>query len=151
MTEMLVLVHDTRDRMLLEEAITHSRLAPQATFVRTDDDLLRVLDAHAPKYPRLLLLSGTPPGVDLPHVIRTLRHVTRPACVPIVVLTARTDPTRARRCYDAGANAYTITPIDLTAYIQTVHATLQYWLHLVCVPNSPARSDMTTPRPERGT
>jgi two-component system, response regulator len=78
--------------------------------------------------PRLILLELKLPRVDGPEVLRAIRSSHRTSTVPIVVLTASTEPRVLAQCYQLGANSCVQKPIEFQPFCTTLQAMARYWL-----------------------
>jgi diguanylate cyclase (GGDEF)-like protein len=92
-------------------AAVSAALAPQGLEVETVDDPLRFWEALEASTPDMVVMD-----VDMPHVngielCRVMRNDGRWTSVPIVFLTARTDPETVQRIFAAGADDYVAKPI----------------------------------------
>ena len=86
-------------------------LSGEGLEVETVDDPLRFWEALESSAPDMVILD-----VDMPHVngielCRVMRNDRRWTAVPIVFLTARTDPETVQRIFAAGADDYVAKPI----------------------------------------
>jgi two-component system, response regulator len=78
--------------------------------------------------PRLILLELKLPRVEGPEVLRSVRSSHRTSTVPIVVLTASTEPRVLAQCYQLGANSCVQKPIEFQPFCDTLQAMGRYWL-----------------------
>ena len=109
-------------RVLLEQA------GHRVTLAQDGEAALRILDAEGP--PDLLLLDWMLPGVsglEICHVARQRWDALR---LPILMVTARTDPESVYAAFDAGASDYVAKPFrgaELRARIAAHLRTRRLW------------------------
>lgn len=106
-------------------ALLHTILGNDGLDIHTVNDPLRVWSALEEIQPDLLVLD-----VDMPHVTgielaRAVRSDARWSNVPIVFLTARTDPDTVRRAYAAGADDHVGKPIVVEELVTRVRNRLE--------------------------
>jgi len=90
------------------EAVSTGAKGIQAAIARTPDAIL--LDLH---------MAG---GVDGFEVCRRLRETEATRAVPIIVITALTDPESKQRATEAGATAYYTKPFSPTALLKELES-----------------------------
>ncbi len=74
--------------------------------------------------PDALLLDLMLPDLDGFEVCRQLRDVDELAHVPVLIISARTDPLSKQRAEDAGADAYFTKPVAMPQLISELEALL---------------------------
>lgn len=84
--------------------------------------------------PGLILLDLNMPGTDGRELLRILKRDEKLRRIPVVVLTTSSNPTDVDECYQAGANSYSIKPVDYHAFKQTMILLLDYWFGISILP-----------------
>ncbi len=84
--------------------------------------------------PALMLLDLNLPGIDGRDLLQRFRHDDRLRIVPVVILSTSANPRDIRFCYDAGANAYMVKPVDLDRLERMLRALVDFWLHAAVLP-----------------
>jgi diguanylate cyclase (GGDEF)-like protein len=119
-------------------------LEPHGIRVVTLDDPLRFWNELDRLRPDVILLDVDMPGVTGIELCRVLRNETRWATVPVLVLTARSDPASIERIFAAGADDHLAKPVigrELLTRVrnrverQTLHRALAETDGLTGVPN----------------
>ena len=117
-----------RPRILLVEddptirQMTHLALERDGFAVATAHDSTSGLDAFRSQPPDLVLLDVMLPGVDGVSMCRTIREH---SVVPIVMLTARTDPIDVVLGLEAGADDYVTKPFEPSILAARLRAVLR--------------------------
>jgi two-component system response regulator len=83
---------------------------------------------QAAPLPRLILLELKLPRLDGSEVLRAVRSSHRIGTIPIVVLTASTEPRVLAQCYQLGANSCVQKPIEFQPFCDTLQVMGRYWL-----------------------
>ncbi|MBV9252540.1 MAG: response regulator [Acetobacteraceae bacterium] len=86
--------------------------------------------------PALIVLDLHRPETDCRELVRRFRQSKRLRPVPIIVLSASSDPGDARSCYEAGANAYLVKPAGIGRFERMLKALTEFWLQFALLPAS---------------
>ena len=89
------------------------------------EDGLKALDVVAEEHLDLLILDVMMPNMDGITVCETLRADIETADLPIILLSARTNPEAVRLGMQAGANRYLSKPISREELVRQVRDVLQ--------------------------
>lgn len=103
----IVAVDDDPDLLALIDAL----LAPTAARVVKCDDPLRAMNFLVEHSPDLVMLDVDMPGLNGIELCRILRNDPRWAALPIIFLTARTEPANVLRMFEAGADDFIAKPV----------------------------------------
>lgn len=87
--------------------------------------------------PILALLDLNTPQGDGRYALKALRKDERFRTMPIVILSTSANPKDLDYCYEEGANAYHVKPVDYPSHIQTLVQIFDYWLRGVILPATP--------------
>lgn len=87
--------------------------------------------------PALILLDLKMPGIGGIEALRAIKTDARTRCIPVVVFTSSGERRDVALCYENGANAYVVKPVDFTCYVETLQAIGYFWTGLN---TPPARS-----------
>ena len=88
--------------------------------------------------PALLLIDSDPPGAAGAGAVRAVKDDPRLRHIPLVALTARSDPAAIRAAYDAGANTVLPKPVTFLALVKLMKVFTAYWLEAAELPAEPA-------------
>jgi CheY-like chemotaxis protein len=138
----LVLEDDDDDFDTLENAYRKAGRTSRLQRARNGEgclDLLRRRDAER-IHPSLLLLDLNTPGMDGRQVLAAIRADPGLRQMPVVVLSASTNPRDVAYCYAQGANAYHIKPVRYAEHLKLLEDIFSYWLTVVMLPQ---RSEAT--------
>jgi len=86
------------------------------------DSFAAALEAIGRRKPHLILLDRMLPDMDGLDVCRRLKSTPESADIPIVFLSARSDPADVKAGIDAGAAAYLTKPFDPVSLAQRIKA-----------------------------
>ncbi|MBK8900888.1 MAG: response regulator [Anaerolineaceae bacterium] len=89
------------------------------------EDGLKALDVVAEHSPDLLILDVMMPNMDGITVCETLRAEAETADLPVILLSARSNPEAVRLGMQAGANRYLSKPISREELVRQVRDVLQ--------------------------
>lgn len=77
---------------------------------------------------KLILLDLKLPRLDGYEVLKRIKSDPRTARIPVVMLTASSEPRDVMRNYDMGANSYVIKPVDFEQFTDLIRDIGKYWL-----------------------
>jgi len=77
--------------------------------------------------PDLVLLDLNLPGKSGYDILTELRQDTELRFVPVVVFTTTSEEQVISRCYELGANAYIVKPLELEQFLSLVKITVAFW------------------------
>ncbi|GGS21916.1 response regulator [Deinococcus knuensis] len=98
------------------------------------DDALDRLSDRARPWPKLVLLDLNMPGTDGREVLAFIRSTPFLRPLPVVILSTSASERDVNTCYDLGANAYLLKPVNFTQYTEQLRVTLDFWLGLAQLP-----------------
>jgi len=132
-TSILVADDDDNDLRMIEMALSGDGRPPGVRFVHDGGEALDYLYARG-RYsqgqgesPALILLDLHMPRVDGWEVLRQVKSDDRLKSIPIVIFSSSARETDVRHCYDLGANAYVVKPIDFPRFQEVVSAIKTFW------------------------
>ena len=124
---------DPRDQELTVMALSEYRLANEIEVVNDGVEALDYLlrrgkfaDVPAGN-PALLLLDLKMPKVDGLEVLREIRQVPELRLLPVVMLTSSNQEADIAECYNLGASAYVVKPVDFHDFVEAVRKTGMFW------------------------
>jgi CheY-like chemotaxis protein len=94
--------------------------------------------ARGPR-PHLILLDLNLAGLDGREVLERLKADTGLRSIPVIVLSTSDNPKDVQSCYQLGASAYLLKPVDLTRFERMVRLFKEFWLEFVILPPQPLR------------
>ncbi len=80
-------------------------------------------------FPKLIVLDLKMPRVDGFQFLQHIKCHSLLRIIPIVVLTSSCHEQDIHRCYQLGANAYLVKPVDFSTYAELVKNTCAFWLY----------------------
>jgi len=105
--------------------------------VTTGDECIGVLRDRAPAAdPALVLLDLNTPQGDGREALRYIKRHDRLHSLAVVVLTTSANPRDLGFCYDCGANAYHIKPVQHDEHLRVLGEIFRYWLGAVALPRN---------------
>lgn len=132
-TTILVADDDENDLRLIEMALQEGDQPALVRYVRDGVEALDYLHARGrfspgwAESPALILLDLHMPRVDGWEVLRQVKADERLKCIPIVIFSSSAREVDVRHCYDLGANAYVVKPIDYARFRETIGAIKAFW------------------------
>ena len=101
--------------------------------------------AHAARKdgpPALILLDLKMPKVDGLEVLKAIKNDPAMHTIPVVMLTSSREESDLARCYECGANAYVVKPVNYDDFMRTVRDIGLFWgLTNEPAPSPPNSSD----------
>lgn len=129
----LVADDDENDLRMIEMALNDGGQPPLVRFVRDGAEALDYLHGRGRfaqgrgGMPALLLLDLNMPRVDGWEVLRQVKGDERLKWLPVVIFSSSARESDVRHCYDLGANAYVVKPIDYPRFQETIGAIKAFW------------------------
>lgn len=93
--------------------------------VETSNSAAETLERAAQMNPDLAIIDVMMPGLSGYDVVRNLRADPRTAGIPIIILTARSQPMDKHMALEAGANAFLSKPVTSQVLVERVEAVLR--------------------------
>jgi CheY-like chemotaxis protein len=84
--------------------------------------------------PSMILLDLNMPGMDGRETLRIIKSNTTFHNIPVVVFSTSSNPRDIKKCYEYGANAYHVKPIQYPEHISILEAIFRYWVEDVWNP-----------------
>ncbi|MGC3991235.1 MAG: response regulator [Chthoniobacteraceae bacterium] len=92
--------------------------------------------------PTVVLLDLKMPKVDGLEVLRTMKSEPAFKMIPVVMLTSSREEQDLLKCYDLGANAYVVKPVDFAEFVNAVKQLGVFWALINEIPPPPQRSPL---------
>jgi CheY-like chemotaxis protein len=129
----ILLVDDDPDcRMLIRDAITESKVTnliyEAGNGVEALDFLLRRGEWKNAPRPGLIFLDIEMPAMNGMELLRQIKSNPSLRDIPVVMMTGLCDETQMRLAAEAGANSYTLKPVQAEQFVRTVLTSTNYWL-----------------------
>jgi CheY-like chemotaxis protein len=122
-----------KDIELTLEALEEFNLANHVTVVKDGVETLEYLRSEG-KYahraqgnPAVVLLDIKMPRMDGIEVLRAIRDDPALKMLPVVMLTSSREEPDLKKCYELGANAYVVKPVDFKEFIEAVKQVGVFW------------------------
>jgi CheY-like chemotaxis protein len=80
--------------------------------------------------PTVMLLDLKMPRMDGLQVLERVRAAAHLRTIPIVMLSSSGEESDKRRCYELGANAYVVKPVDFDEFKSTVRRIGRFWAEI---------------------
>ncbi len=121
------------DVELTLQALGEHNLANRVVAVRDGVEVLDYLRCEG-KFklrkkgnPAVILLDIKMPRLDGIEVLRTIRSNPAFKMLPIVILSSSREEFDLKRCYELGANAYVVKPVDFKDFFEAVKQLGIFW------------------------
>lgn len=127
---------DPYDIELTLTALAEYNLANDVVIARDGQEALDYLyrrgnfASRAPGHPVVVLLDIKMPKVGGIEVIRILKSDERMRSVPLVVLTSSRESRDLEECYELGANAFVVKPLQFADFVHAVKQVGAFWVLL---------------------
>jgi CheY-like chemotaxis protein len=89
--------------------------------------------ARSDQFPGLIILDLNMPGMNGLQLLKLLRQP-KPELqpyfenLPVVIMSAETAEDKITQCYQHGANAYIVKPMEFNEVKNTMHSIFRFWL-----------------------
>lgn len=93
--------------------------------------LLRGNSGGSALRPDFILLDLSTPGIDGREVLSNIKTDPNLKTIPVVVLTASSNPRDLAACYETGSNAYHVKPVLFPDHVRLLEQIFNYWLQAV--------------------
>ena len=140
----LLLVEDNaRDLELTLAALEEFHLANAVAVARDGAEALDYLyhrgrfAARPPGQPGVVLLDIKLPRLNGPEVLRHIKADPHFKNLPVVVFTSSREEPDLVKCYELGANAYVVKPVDFPQFTAAVKQVGAFWALLNELPPPP--------------
>jgi two-component system response regulator len=129
----LVADDDENDLRMIEMTLSRGAHRPPVRYVHDGGEALDYLFARGRfqqrrvDSPLFILLDLHMPRVDGWEVLRQVKADERLRCIPVVIFSSSARDVDVRHCYDLGANAYVVKPIDFALFQRTIESIENFW------------------------
>lgn len=130
----ILLVEDNpKDIELTLEALAEHNLANHVITVKDGVEAMEYLryegqyKTRRRGHPAVILLDIKMPRMDGMEVLRAIRSDEKLRTIPVVILTSSREEPDLKKCYELGANAYVVKPVDFKAFIDAVKEIGVFW------------------------
>jgi len=79
-------------------------------------------------FPKLILMDLQLPKINGQEVLRKIKESSLAKVIPTVILTSSNHRKDVIECYQLGANAYMVKPLDFEEYIQQIGKAVDFWI-----------------------
>lgn len=138
----ILLVDDNpEDTELTTIALTGKNLAGRLVIANDGVEALEYLRykgkwaGRKKENPAFILLDIKMPRMNGLELLEIIRQDPALAMIPAVMLTSSREEQDLRQCYQLGANAYVVKPVDFKEFISTVGQLGQFWATVNEVPS----------------
>lgn len=130
----ILLVEDSpNDVELILTSLAESHLGNEVAVVRDGEEALDYLYRRGAFHQRIkgnpvvVMLDLKLPKVDGIEVLASLKADPDLKILPVVILTSSREEPDLSQCYQLGANAYVVKPIDFDEFMQTIKNLGLFW------------------------
>lgn len=122
-----------KDVELTLTALAEHHLANTVEVVHDGAEVLDYLHCRnryaerAPIHPVVILLDLKMPKLSGIEVLRSLKGDPRLKEIPVVILTSSRESPDLAECYQLGANAYVVKPVDFASFVDAVKHIGAFW------------------------
>jgi CheY-like chemotaxis protein len=129
----LLVEDDPKDIELTLEALAEHNLANRVTVVKDGVEAMEYLRCEG-KYkqrnkenPAVVLLDIKMPRMNGIETLQAIRSDDKLKKLPVVMLTSSREGPDLKKCYELGANAYVVKPVDFKNFIEAVKQVGVFW------------------------
>lgn len=126
----ILLVDDNPNDVELALTALSEVEAQQVTVAHSGQEALNLLQAPSQPAPDLILLDLKMPHMDGLAVLDAVRADRRLREIPVVMLTTSGEEGDIKACYEHGATAYVVKPLDFTQFRDALNTILRFWTTL---------------------
>ena len=114
-------------------ALNEQNLANRVVVVHDGVEVMEYLHCkgnfknRAKGNPAVLLLDIKMPRMDGIEVLLAIRSDPRIKTIPVVMLTSSREEPDLKRCYELGANAYVVKPVDFKEFMDAIKHLGVFW------------------------
>ncbi len=129
----LVADDDENDLRMIEMALGQIDQRPTVHYVHDGGEAIDFLFGRGRfaqqriESPLFMLLDLHMPRVDGWEVLRQVKADERLKCIPVIIFSSSAREVDVRHCYELGANAYVVKPIDFEQFQRTIAAIGTFW------------------------
>ncbi|MBF0356224.1 MAG: response regulator [Alphaproteobacteria bacterium] len=137
--EILLVEDNMADARLVIEAFKDSHVLNTINHVLDGAEAMAYLRRQGShpqaSMPDLVLLDLNLPKKDGREVLEEVRKDPKLHRLPVIALTTSESESDILRCYELGANAYIVKPVDFDKFIAVVQSIGVFWLQIVTLPS----------------
>jgi two-component system, response regulator len=134
--KILLAEDNPKDVELTIEALKENNLGNHVVTVKDGVEVMEYLRGEgvyagrSNGLPALLLLDIKMPRMDGIEVLKRLKSDENLKSIPVVMLTSSREEPDLRKCYELGANAYIVKPVNFQDFIDAVKQIGSFWVLL---------------------
>ena len=135
--EILLVEDDMDDAEMTIQAMSKNNLANKLAHMADGEEALdflfgtgKFIGRDVNLKPRLILLDLKMPKVDGLEVLEIVKSNDITKKIPVVILTSSKEDPDVSRCYELGANAYIVKPVEFDSFLKAVSELGMYWMLL---------------------
>jgi two-component system, response regulator len=124
---------NSKDVELTLEALSEHNLANLVIVARDGVEAMEYLryegkfNTRGRENPAVILLDIKMPRMDGIEVLKAIRSDPELKTIPVVMLTSSREEPDLKKCYELGANAYVVKPVDFEDFIEAVKQVGVFW------------------------
>ena len=146
---LLAIEDSEQDYEMIRRAVQKSSVSCDLHHCETGEEALQFLryqGIHQNRQqlgqPALILLDLNLPGTDGREILSQIKQDPQLKQIPVVIFSTSSSPKDIAECYQRGANAYVIKPMDIALFRESINLLMLHWLKV----NIPC-TELSTPTP----
>jgi CheY-like chemotaxis protein len=144
LARILYIDDSVRDTELALEVLKEANLANEVFVLRDGVEALDYLFCRGQfenqflERPAVILLDLKMPKVDGVEVLRQIKADPILKLIPVVIMTSSREDNDLTRCYQLGANAYVVKPVEFHEFLDAIRTLGVFWAVLNTPPPNPS-------------
>jgi len=137
----LVAEDDPDDRLLIDDALSESRLCNKIRFAHDGEELMQYLrnegkfaDEIENPRPGLILLDLNMPKMDGREALSEIKKDADLRRIPVVILTTSKAEEDVLKTYDLGVSSFITKPVSFEDFVDVMQTIGKYWFKIVHLP-----------------
>lgn len=130
MERRILLIDDNPNDVELALMALDDSAAQQVTVAHSGQSALQLLSETDQPTPDVILLDLQMPHMDGLAVLDALKADERLKEIPVVMLTTSGEERDVRACYQHGAAAYVVKPLDFAQFREALSTIFHFWTNL---------------------
>ena len=124
---------DLHDAELTLEALRDNNLANTVDIVNDGAQALDYLykrgeyEGRKSGNPAVILLDLKMPRLTGLQVLQTIKSDPKLKTIPVVILTSSREDSDLKECYEIGANAFVVKPVDFGEFMEAIKSLGEFW------------------------
>jgi len=135
----VLLIEDNEgDIKLIEEAVSDNKLAIDLEVLKDGGHTMQYIEekqnSDYNNLPELIIMDLNLPKVQGKKLLTVFKGDEVLKKIPIIILTTSNLSADIEECFQSGANAYLIKPIDIIEFFEMISTIYKFWFQTSCLP-----------------